>query len=190
MEQNAMKKLLLAAAGSMLAWSANAVEFNAVQADKSSLAFVYKQMGVPVEGRFKKFAARVRFDPAKPAAAEAVLDVDLASIDTGSAEADAEVAGKDWFDTKNNPQAKFVSTGVKVLGGNRYEATGRMTIKGRTQNVTAPFTFTAQGNAGVFEGAFVLKRADYGIGSGIWADFGTVANEIQIKFRFPVSAGK
>lgn len=169
---------------------AQAAEFNAVQADKSTLSFVYKQMDVPVEGRFKKFAARIDFDPAKPAAAKAALDVDLASIDTGSAEGDDEVAGKEWFDTKAHPQAQFVSSGVKALGGNRYEVSGTMSIKGRTHEVTAPFTFSPQGKAGLFEGAFVLKRADYAIGEGEWADFGTVANEIQIKFRFLASAGK
>lgn len=181
---------LLALAGLAIAPLAQAMEFNAIQTEQSSLAFVSKQMGVPVAGRFKKFAAQIAFDPAKPAAAKAALDVDLASIDTGSAEADEEVASKGWFNTKAYPQAKFVSTGVRALGGNRYEASGKMSIKGRTQNVTAPFTFTPQGDAGVFEGAFVLKRADYAIGEGEWADFDTVANEIQIKFRFVARAGK
>lgn len=168
---------------------AHAASF-ALQPDKSALTFVYKQMGVPVDGRFKKFSAAIDFDPAKPAAAKASIDVDLASIDTGLAEADEEVTGKNWFDVKNTPRAKFVSTAVKALGGNRYEASGKMTIHGHTQDVTAPFTFVAQGNAGTFEGSFVLKRADYGIGRGEWADFGTVANEIQIKFRFLATAGK
>ena len=186
-----MKKTVLAALAALaFVPLAQAAEFNAVQADKSTLSFVYKQMGVPVEGRFKKFAVRIDFDPAKPAAAKAVLDVDLAGIDTGSADGNDEVAGKEWFDTKAHPQAKFVSSGVKALGGNRYEVSGMMSIKGRTHEVTAPFTFSPQGNAGVFEGAFVLKRADYAIGEGEWADFGTVANEIQIKFRLLASAGK
>jgi polyisoprenoid-binding protein YceI len=65
-----------------------------------------------------------------------------------------------------------------------------MTIKGRTQNITAPFTFSPQGNTAIVDGAFVLKRADFAIGEGSWADFGTVANEIQIKFHFLANAGK
>jgi hypothetical protein len=36
----------------------------------------------------------------------------------------------------------------------------------------------------------VLKRADYGIGEGMWADFGTVANEVQIKFQLVAVASK
>ncbi|GAB2181569.1 YceI family protein [Denitratisoma sp. agr-D3] len=161
----------------------HAVEFNAVQADKSAITFAYKQMGVGMEGHFKKFSAQLAFDPAKPTAAKAVLDVDLASIDTGSAEANDEVAGKQWFNTKAYPTAHFASSSVKALGGNRYEVAGQLTIKGRTQTVTAPTTVTVQGKAASFDGTFTLKRADFAIGEGPWADFGTVANEIQIKFH-------
>jgi polyisoprenoid-binding protein YceI len=169
---------------------ANAAEFTSIKADKSALSFVYMQMGVPVDGHFKRFSAQFSFDPAKPAAANAIFDLDLASIDAGSEEANDEVAGKEWFNTKVFSQAKFVSTSFKALGGNRYEVSGKMNIKGRTKIVTAPFTFSSQGNTAVVDGAFSLKRADFAIGEGSWSDFGTVANEIQIKFHFLASAGK
>ena len=65
-----------------------------------------------------------------------------------------------------------------------------MTIKGRSREVSAPFAFTPNGDDAVFEGAFVLKRADFAIGEGVWADFATVANEVQVKFRFLATAGK
>ena len=70
-----------------------AIEFNQVLIDKSTLSFNYKQMGVPLEGKFRKFAARIAFDPAKLNVAQAQLDVALASIDTGFSEADEEVVG-------------------------------------------------------------------------------------------------
>lgn len=185
-----MKRFLLLALATALVPFAHAAQYTAIQPDKSALTFVSKQMGVPVDGRFKKFAARIDFDPARPAAAKAAIDVDLASVDTGVPEADDEVRGKNWFDVKNNPQAKFVSTAVRALGDNRFEVSGKMTIRGRTQDVVAPFTLTPQGNAAALDGSFQLKRADYGIGQGEWADFGTVANEIQIKFHFLAAAGK
>ena len=183
-------KLTALLAALVLAGSAQAAEFNSIQTEQSSVAFVFKQMGVPVEGKFKKFAAQISFDPAKPAAAKAAMDLDLASIDAGSAEANDEAAGKNWFNTKSFPQAKFVSSAVKAVGGNRYEVAGKLTIKGRTQEVSAPFSFTPQGGAGLIEGGFVLKRADFALGEGVWADFGTVANEVQIKFRFLASTKK
>jgi polyisoprenoid-binding protein YceI len=181
---------IVAAALAVLATAAHAEEYTAVLPDRSSVAFVYRQMNVPVEGRFGKFAAQLKFDPAKPAAASASIDVDLASVDTGSAEADDEVAGKLWFNTKANPTARFIATGFRALGGNRYEAVGKLSIKGRTQDMTAPFTFTAQGRNGIAEGALTIRRADFAIGEGIWADFGTVANEVQIKFRLLAEAGR
>lgn len=170
--------------------AAQAVEYTQIQADKSRLGFGYKQMGVAMDGRFQRFTAQLSFDPAKPAVAKASLTVDLASIDTGSREADDEVAGKLWFNTKTFPTANFVSTGVKPLGGNRYEVTGKLTIKGRTQDVVAPLTVTAQGNQATFDGAFGFKRADFAIGEGAWADFTTVANDILIKFHILATSGK
>jgi polyisoprenoid-binding protein YceI len=178
------------AALALLAAAAHAEEYTAVLADKSSVAFVFRQMNVPVDGRFAKFAAQLKFDPAKPAAASATIDIDLASIDTGSAEGDEEVAGKLWFNTKVFPGARFVASAIRPLGGNRYEAVGKMTIKGRTQDITAPFTFSGQGRVGIAEGILTIKRADFGIGEGVWADFGTVANEVQIKFRLLAEANK
>lgn len=160
-----------------------AAEYNQIQADKSSIAFGYKQMGVSMDGKFRKFASQLSFDPAKLAAAKATIDVELASIDTGSSEADDEVAGKQWFNTKAYPTAHFVSSGVKAVGGNRYEVAGKLTIKGRTQDIVAPVTFNPQGKQAAFDGSFSFKRADFAIGEGPWAAFDTVANEIQIKFH-------
>lgn len=182
--------LVLLLAGLAPAPFAQAAEFNAIRADKSALTFTFTQMGVPVDGSFKKFAARIAFDPLQPGTAKAAIDLDLAGIDAGSPEANDEVAGKTWFDSKSFPRAEFVSTAVKALGGNRYEVAGTLTIKGRTRNVSAPFTLTPQGNGAAFDGAFVLKRADFAIGEGEWADFGTVANDIRIKFHFLATARK
>lgn len=187
-----MIKNIIAILTAGLAFSplAHAVEFNHIQTDKSTLGFVYKQMGVPVDGSFKKFMAQLNFDPARLNTAKASLDLDVTSIDTGSDEGNDEVATKAWFNAKAFPRAKFESTSFKALGGNKYEVIGKMSIKGRTQNVSAPFTLNQQGSNAIVDGAFVLKRADFAIGEGAWSDFGTVANEIQIKFHFIATAAK
>lgn len=177
-----MKRIALAFALAT-ALSAQAVEYTQVQADKSSVAFVYKQMGVAVDGKFKRFSSQLSFDPAKPTAAKATFDVELASVDTGAPEGDDEVAGKPWFNTKAFPTARFVSSGVKALGGNKYEVAGQLSIKGKAQDVVVPATFTAQGNSGVFDGSFTIRRADFSIGEGSWAKFDIVANDVLVKFH-------
>ena len=179
-----MKRLALALAlACALPLSAKAFECNEVQPDKSASNVTYKQMGVAVDGKFKRFSSQLNFDPAKPMAAKATFDVELASVDTGAPEGDDEVAGKPWFNTKAFPTARFVSSSVKALGGNKYEVAGQLTIKGKTQEVVVPATFTAQGDSGVFDGGFTIRRGDFSIGEGSWAKFDIVANEVQIKFR-------
>ena len=177
-----MKRIALAFALAT-AFSAQAAEYTQVQPEKSSVTFVYKQMGVSVDGKFKKFNSQLSFDPAKPTAAKATFNVELASVDTGAPEGDEEVAGKPWFNTKAFPTATFVSGAVKPLGGNRYEVAGKLSIKGKTQDVVVPATFTEQGKTGIFDGSFTIRRADFSIGEGSWAKFDIVANDVRIKFR-------
>lgn len=160
-----------------------AVEFNTLQPAQSTLLFDYRQMNVPMEGRFKTFTVQLHFDPAKPTQGKAVLDAAIASLDTGSDEANDEVGGASWFNSKKYPVAHFESATIQALGGNRYEVTGALTIKGHTHVVSTPATVTMQGNRAIFDGSFGIKRADYAVGEGTWADFGTVANEIQIRFH-------
>jgi polyisoprenoid-binding protein YceI len=163
---------------------AHAAELSAVQLDKSSIAFVSKQMNVPVEGDFKKFTAQISLDPARPEAGRARIEIDLDSIDAGSAEANDEVKSKSWFNTREFPKASFVSSAVKALGGGRFEAAGKMTIKGKTLESHAPFTLKQEKGVLILDGAFPLKRLDYGIGSGVWSDTSVVADEVQVKFHF------
>ncbi|HEX6828174.1 MAG TPA: YceI family protein [Burkholderiales bacterium] len=170
--------------------SAHAVEYGNVLSDKSEIRFVSKQMNVPIEGRFRKFTAELHFDPAKPESGSTRLSVDLGSIDAGSHDADEEVKTKGWFDIRNFPTATFASTAVKPLGPNRYEVSGKLAIKGRSRDVTAPFTFRQDGANAVLEGSFVLKRLLFGIGEGPWSDVDTVADDVQVRFRLTAAPGR
>jgi polyisoprenoid-binding protein YceI len=168
---------------------AQAAEYSQVQADKSRIAFSYTQMGVTMDGHFKTFSSQLSFDPAQPAKAKAVIDVDLASVDTGTTEGDDEVAGKQWFNTPVFPTARFESGSVKALGDNHYEVAGKLTIKGQTRDILVPASFTAQGPFGVFDGTFTIRRGDFAIGEGSWSAFDVVANDVQIKFQISAASG-
>ena len=187
-----MKSLKLLTLGLALVASSalHAAEFGKVDAGKSSISFNYKQMGVNMDGRFKKFTADIKFDPAKASAATASLDVELASIDVGSPDGNSEVGGKLWFNTKMFPTAKFTSTAVKPLGGEKYEVLGKLTIKGKTLDVVAPTTVKIQGNTAQFDGTVTIKRNDFSIGEGIWSDTSAVANEVPVKFRIITTSSK
>lgn len=165
-----------------------ALEYTHIDNKASTLGFVFTQMGVPVEGGFKTFTAQLDFDPARPEAAKAVIELDVASIDAGSTEANDAVTGNDWFNTEAFPKAQFVATQFKALGDNRYQVSGTLSIKGHSQTLAAPFTLQTQGDNAMVDGQFTLKRADFAIGEGTWADVSVVANDIQIKFHFLAKA--
>jgi polyisoprenoid-binding protein YceI len=151
---------------------------------KSQIRFVTKQMNVPVEGVFRKFDGTVTFDPAKPEATKAEFEVELGSIDLGNAEGETEARRKVWLNVEGFPKAKFVAASVKPLGGGKFEARGPLTIKGASQEIVAPFTLAEAAGVRTVEGQFTLKRLQYKIGEGPWADTETVADEVLVRFRF------
>jgi polyisoprenoid-binding protein YceI len=151
---------------------------------QSEIVFVSKQMGVPVEGRFKAFDAQINFDPAKPAAAKISFSVDMASATLGSKETDAELAKPDWFHTAKFAKAGFQSSAVKSTGTGKYEVSGKLSIKGFSQDIIVPVNLTQTGGLTTAVGAFALKRLPFKIGDNEWSDTSMVADEVQVKFKF------
>ena len=154
---------------------------------QSEIVFVSKQMGVPVEGRFQKFSAKIAFNPSKPDQANIAFTVDMASATLGVKETDAELPKADWFDTAKFAQATFQSTSVKALGAGKFEVAGKLSIKGATQNVLVPVTLTQAGANTTATGAFALKRLAFKIGDNEWSDTSMVADEVQVKFKFALT---
>ena len=176
--------LLVAALGLGAMGAAVAAPYTTLDSEASSIAFGYSQMNVKMDGAFSEIKATdLTFDPAKPEEASVSIEVGLASIDAGYAEANDELKKDEWLQMAEHPIATFQSKRVESLGDGRYQVTGDLAIKGTTKEVSAPFTFTEQGEAGIFEGAFTFQRADFGIGEGQWKDFGIVANDVEIRFR-------
>ena len=154
---------------------------------ESSIHFVSRQMGVPVEGHFGKFSAQVAFDPAKPEAAKINFSVDTGSATLGVKETDAELPKPIWFNVAKFPQASFQSKSVKALGGGKFEVAGKLTIKGNSVNVVAPVTLTQAGPVTTATGSFPIKRLAFKIGENEWADTSMVADDVQVKFKLALT---
>ena len=164
MKNTLLRPLALVAALSLGTFtSAQAVEYTTLEPEASSIVFSYSQMNVKMDGKV-------------------TIEVALSSIETGSTDANTELAKGEWLAIEQHPIATFSSSNVEALGDNNYQITGDLSIKGHTQTVTAPFSFTDNGDTGIFSGSFTFQRGDYKIGEGAWSSFGIVANDVEIKF--------
>ncbi|NYT64889.1 YceI family protein [Alcaligenaceae bacterium] len=186
MTTSLLRPMALAAVLSLNALgSASAAEYTTLNPAASQISFAYSQMGVGMKGSFGDLkTTEFRFDPASPETAKVAIEIPLSSIDAGYSDANAELEKPEWLNMAAYPLAEFTSSTVQPLGDNRYQVNGVLAIKGKTQEVSAPFTFTESEGNGIFEGSFTFQRADFDIGDGQWKDFSIVANDIQITFQF------
>ncbi len=150
---------------------------------QSEVAFITKQMGVPVDGHFKRFDAKVTLDPKKPETGHVDFSIDMASASLGVPETDAEMPKPTWFNVAKYPQATFKSSSIKGLGGGNFEVAGKLEIKGNARDVVVPVTITQAGANSTATGSFVLKRLEYKIGDGEWADTTVVANDVTVRIK-------
>ncbi len=154
---------------------------------QSDIGFVTKQMGVPLEGRFKKFDAQIAFDPSKPESGNIAFTIDIGSATLGAPETDAELPKATWFNTVKFPQATFQSTAIKNLGGGKLEVTGKLAIKGNVRDAVVPVSLSKNGATTTAAGAFVIKRLAFKIGENEWSDTSMVADDVQVKFKLALS---
>ena len=154
---------------------------------QSEVAFVTKQMGVPVDGRFKKFDAQISLDPKNPAAGSVAFSVDTGSASLGVPESDAEMPKAIWFNVAKFPQATFKSTAIKGLGNGKFEVAGKLDIKGSTRDIVVPVQITQSNGQSTATGSFVIKRLDFKIGEAEWTDTTVVANDVTVKFKLALT---
>ena len=154
---------------------------------QSQIQFTAKQMGVPLEGHFKKFDAQIAFDPAKLASSKIAFTVDTGSATLGSRETDAELPKAVWFNVPKFPQATFESSTIKALGGGKFEVSGKLTIKGQAREVLVPVALTQAGPTTTATGVLPLKRLAFKIGENEWADTSMVADDVQVKFKLALT---
>jgi polyisoprenoid-binding protein YceI len=172
---------LLAVTAALPAWGQRLVPA------QSEVAFTSRQMGVPVDGTFRRFDAQVSFDPKRPEAGRVVITVDTGSASFGAPETDAEMPKAAWFDVAKFPQARFESSVIKGLGAGRYQVAGKLTIKGQARDIVVPVTLAAAAPNTLASGSFTLKRLDFKIGDGEWSDTSLVANDVQVRFKLALS---
>ncbi|MBM0104468.1 YceI family protein [Steroidobacter sp. S1-65] len=153
-----------------------------MQPKESKLTFVGEQAGAQFEGAFEKFTADIRFDPADLTASRFDVKIDTASVNTQDGERDDTIKSADLFDVKRFPTARYVADKFTSRGGNKYSATGKLTLRNVTRDVPIEFTFENKDGGAWLKGSARIKRLDFGVGQGDWQDTATVGNDVQVRF--------
>jgi polyisoprenoid-binding protein YceI len=174
--------LLFTAAISLTSASSHAANVQ-VDAAKSTVHVVFKQMNVPVQAQFKKFTATIDYNSAKPENSKAQVEIDVGSLNLPAPEYNAEVLKKEWFNAAQFPKATFTSTAMKSSGPGKLDVTGNLTIKGKTVVASFPLSIKTEGKSVIFEGNLPIKRLTFNIGEGEWKDTSMIADEVMIKFK-------
>ena len=160
----------------------------------SRLGFVARHaMVTKVRGQLGAFTGTARIDEANPSASKVDLSIDVASIETGSADRDGHLKSGDFFDAETYPTITFTSTKVE-RDGDDWNITGDLTIKDVTKPVTIEFEQTGSavdpfGNTRVgFEGDVTVNRKDWGLTWNAALETGGVLVSDKIKLEFDISA--
>lgn len=135
--------------------------------DGSTVKFRIKNLGFNVTGTFSGLEGTITFDPNNLAACNFEVSVDANSVNTGIDMRDNHLRKEEYFDVKNHPRLKFVST--KVTKSNKAGTLfifGKLTIKGVTKEISFPFTATPEGGGYLFSGECKLNRRDFKVGGG------------------------
>ncbi|PNS07437.1 YceI family protein [Solilutibacter silvestris] len=153
-----------------------------VQAPGSGLAFAGKYQGEVFTGKFPGFATKMTFDPQQLATAKLEVTIPITTASTGNPDYDGEMRGASFFASAKFPQATYVATRFRALGGGRYAADGTLSLHGISRPVTLEFTWTP-GAKPLLVGTASVKRLDFGVGAGDWADTKLIPDAIAISTK-------
>ena len=173
-----MNRLLLCAALAMLPGLATATDYTVQQG--STLGFTGTFQGASFDGAFARWNATIRYDAAQPADSKFDVSVQMASVHTGDKDRDGALPGTDFFDVAKYPQAHFVSTGFRTQDGKVF-ADGTLSLRGATRPVTLAVTFhPAAGGHATMDVDGTLKRLDFGVGGGDYADTSVIGADVKV----------
>lgn len=150
-----------------------------VDKEKSRIAIEIVQMGNPVSGGFDNWSAAITFDPDDLEAASVEVEVDVASITLGGVAEQAR--GPNFLNVAAHPVARFVSASFASTGENTYEAKGELSLAGRSQPLTLPFSLRIEGDRAFVEAEVTLERLAFGIGEQGFSGDGQLGFGVKVK---------
>jgi polyisoprenoid-binding protein YceI len=134
---------------------------------------------ITIAGTFNKWNATLTFKSRDATSATLDVEIQAASVDTGSSLKDSKLRSDDFFDVQNNPLITFKSTRIVQTDTNTFEMDGNFTIRGVTKPEKLTFSVSGRGTgSGAIKGTMAFDRKAYGMNSGI--PFIRIANRVEV----------
>ncbi len=148
----------------------------------SVIGFKAKQGKSVVNGSFKEFNGKIKFNKDEQKGNQVTIEVDTSSLAMSFSQALDTIKTDPWLAVQKFPKAVFTADNFTALSSSKMQLNeGQLTIKGKTIPVSFGFEFTkyTKTNATAI-GSFTVKRSDFGIGS---KDQNDVDEEVEILFK-------
>lgn len=140
-----------------------------VDRSASRIELSVQALGSSHTGRFNEWSGDIVFDPADPDRTRAIIVVQSASLAMSPAAVSRRATGPAFLNAARHPQIRFDLRALEPSASGRYTAHAMVTMKGVTRPMTFPVDLRVTGDQAHLTGAFVVNRADFGIGtSGPW----------------------
>lgn len=89
-----------------------------------------------VSGEFENYEGKIKTEGKDFENAEIMMSIDVGSITTDNKKRDRHLKSEEFFHAKEYPEIKFESTELEKVGEKEYRLTGRLTMRGNTQEET------------------------------------------------------
>lgn len=149
----------------------------------SHVKFTATQQGSSFTGEFTNYDVLINFKEDAVENASVVAEIDVTSIASGDEERDSTLVGTDWFNVKSTPKAVFRSDDFIKTGESSYEARGTLSMKGKSQPLTLPFTLDITGSKAQMNGKITLDRTLWNVGAGSWATDEWVSTNVTVDVK-------
>ena len=172
--------------------SSEAAAVNNWIVDKTAtkIAFSTTFSGEAINGGFSAYSATIAFDPEQLDKSRVKVTIDLASVNSGDNDRDGTLKSASFFNIASTPKAVFEATSFTKKDATHFVAKGKLTLHGKTQPVTLPFTLTIKNDVATMSGNVDLDRTAFGVGSGEWAATDSIPAKVSVAISLKAKASK
>jgi polyisoprenoid-binding protein YceI len=156
----------------------------------TKIAFSTSLSGEAINGGFSSYSAAIAFDPEQLDKSRVKVTIDLSSVSSGDNDRDGSLKSDAFFNVAVTPKAVFEATSFTKTDATHFVAKGRLTLHGKSQPLTLPFSLTIKNDVAAMAGTATIDRTAFGVGSGEWAATDSLPAKVKVDISLKAKAAK